>query len=244
MKNKIIFKKIKFLNFNKKSFEKIIKRKGLFVFPSGPGLSSIDKNPLYYDALINANLVFFDSGYFVLLLKMLKNISVNKFSGYMFFKLFIEFLKKNKSFKILSIDPSKISSSSNIKLYKKIGLNKINFFNYVAPLYGKKSIYDYVLVKKINKIKPRYVIINIAGGKQEILGYFLKKNINHKCTILCTGAAIAYFSGDQAPMNIFFDKLYLGWLIRILFDPKVFLPRYLKTFSLFFIVLKNKATIR
>ena len=58
MKNKIIFKKIKFLNFNKESFEKIIKKKGLFVFPSGPGLSSIDKNPLYYDALINANLVF------------------------------------------------------------------------------------------------------------------------------------------------------------------------------------------
>ena len=74
MKNKIIFKKIKFLNFNKKSFEKFIKRKGLFVFPSGPGLSVIDKNPLYYNALINANLVFFDSGYFVLLLKILKNI--------------------------------------------------------------------------------------------------------------------------------------------------------------------------
>ena len=33
MKNKIIFKKIKFLNFNKESFEKIIKKKVFLYFP-------------------------------------------------------------------------------------------------------------------------------------------------------------------------------------------------------------------
>ena len=82
-------------------------------------------------------------------------------------------------------------------------------------------------------------MINIGGGTQEILGLYIKKNTNLKCTILCNGAAISFFTGDQAPINVFLDKIYLGWLIRIIFNPIIFIPRYLKTIKLINIVLKN-----
>tara|TARA_B110000211_G_scaffold64327_1_gene73849 strand:+ start:4163 stop:4897 length:735 start_codon:yes stop_codon:yes gene_type:complete len=239
----IIFKKIKFFNFNKNNFDNIIKKRGLFLFPSGPGLSDLENNLPYHNALAKADFVFLDSGYFVLLLKILKNINVNKCSGYIFFKYFIDFLKKNRNIKILSVDPNKDLSNSNIKLFKKIRLNKSNLFNYISPLYNSKSIFDKKLIDKINKIKPKYILINIGGGTQEILGLYIKKKCKHKCTILCTGAAIAYFTGDQAPMNSFFDSFYLGWFVRIFFNPKRFLPRYLKTFKLFFLVLRNKVII-
>ena len=70
MVGKIIFKKIKFQNINSKKFNKYIIRKGLFVFPAGPALANIEKSNEYYESLQKANYVFFDSGFFVLLLKI------------------------------------------------------------------------------------------------------------------------------------------------------------------------------
>ena len=116
--------------------------------------------------------------------------------------------------------------------------NIYNIYQYIAPIYQKEKIKDYKLLKKIQKIKPKYVVINLGGGVQEVLGSFLKNNINYKVSIICTGAAISYFTKQQAPLNVFLDKIYLGWLIRIIFNPFVFLPRYLSAFRLIFIVNK------
>ena len=241
--DKIKFKGIIFKNFQDKNFKKIIKKKGLFLFPSGPGLSSIEKEIPYLKALKNADYNFFDSGYFVLLLKYFKKIDVNKFSGYLFIKLFLEYIKKNNNKKLFLVDPNIRLSVSNTKLFNKLGVSKKNINNYIAPHYDSKLISDKKLLNIVKNIKPDYILLNIGGGTQEILGLYLKDNINFKCTIMCTGAAISFFTGDQAPINVFFDKIYLGWLIRIIFNPIVFLPRYLKTLKLINIVLNNNIKV-
>lgn len=243
MIQQIKFKGITFKNFDIKDFKKIIEKKGLFLFPSGPGLSSIENEIPYLKALKNADYNFFDSGYFVLLLKYFKKIDVNKFSGYLFIKLFLEYIKKNNNKKLFLVDPNIRLSVSNTKLFDKIGVSKKNINNYIAPHYDSKSISDKKLLNIVKNIKPDYILLNIGGGTQEILGLYLKNNIHFKCTIICSGAAISFFTGDQAPMNVFFDKIYLGWLIRIIFNPRVFLPRYLKSIKLIHIVLNNKIKI-
>ena len=48
MINKIIFKKIQFNNINFKNFDKYILKKGLFIFPAGPALATIDESKEYY----------------------------------------------------------------------------------------------------------------------------------------------------------------------------------------------------
>ena len=128
-------------------------------------------------------------------------------------------------------------------MLKKKGVLKKNLHNYIAPKYNPKLILDKKLLNTIKKIRPNYILINIGGGTQEILGLYIKKNINFKCTILCNGAAISFFTGDQAPINNFYDKIYLGWLIRIIFNPIIFIPRYLRTIKLINIVLKNDIKI-
>ena len=74
----------------------------------------------------------------------------------------------------------------------------------------------------IKKKKPDYILTNIGGGVQEVLGLYLKKNLKIKSTILCTGAAISFFTGDQAPINSFIDRYYLGWFVRLIFNPYIF----------------------
>ena len=84
---------------------------------------------------------------------------------------------------------------------------------------------------------------NIGGGKQEILGLYLKKNLKIKTTILCTGAAISFFTKDQAPINSLVDKFYLGWFVRLIFNPLVFSKRYLYSLKLIPMVIFSKIKI-
>ena len=168
----------------------------------------------------------------------MKNIKVNKFSGYKFLSFFFKFLRLNKKKSVYCIDPNINYSKSNKKYLKKIGVKKI--YNYVAPKYNPKNLNDKRLINEINKIKPDFIMTNIGGGTQEVLGLYLKKKIKFKTTILCTGGAISFFTGDQAPINNFFDKFYLGWLVRLVFNPLVFYKRYIFALKLFPMVLFSK----
>ena len=238
---RIIFENIKFISFDDKYFAKILKINGLFVFPSAPGLASIDVEKQYYNSLKKSDLVFLDSGLFVLLLKFFKKINSKRFSGYKFLKFFFKFLKKNKKLSVFLIDPKISYSKNNFKFINKIGIKKNNINQYIAPLYNPNNLKDKNLLKKINKLKPKIILINIGGGTQEVLGLYLKKNLNHKCKIICTGAAISFFTKDQAPINDFIDKYYLGWLIRLILNPLTFYKRDIYTLKLIKIVFLGKA---
>ena len=238
MINKVIFRGIKFDNIKVQNFNKYIIKRGLFVFPAGPALASINKSKNYYESIKKADLVFFDSGFFVLLLKFLKNISVNKFSGYKFLNLFFDYLKKNKDKSVFCIDPNLKFSISNRNFLKKLGIKKIH--NYLAPEYQTKNLSDKKLLNQVNKIKPDYILTNIGGGRQEILGLYLKRSLKIKTTILCTGAAISFFTKDQAPINKLVDQFYLGWFLRLIFNPLVFSKRYLYSLKLIPMVIFSK----
>ena len=242
MIKKVLFKKINFYNLNTLSFNKILLKKGLFTFPSGPGLASVNNNQKYYESLKKADYVFFDSGFFVLLLSFLKNIKVNKFSGFKFLKLFFNYLNQNNNRSIFCVDPNSSFSKSNKKFLKSLGVKKV--YNYIAPKYDSNNLSDQELLKMIIKIKPDFIMTNIGGGTQEILGLYLKQNLKFKPTILCTGAAISFFTGDQAPINSFIDKLYLGWLIRLIFNPIIFYKRYLYALKLIPIVLMTNVKVK
>ena len=238
-------KKIKFLeiifdDIHHKDIKLILKSNGLFVFPAAEPLANFKINSPYHKSLIYSDYVFFDSGYFVLLLKIIKGISVKKFSGYKFLKIFLKFLKK-KNNKVLLVDPSIKISKNNIRFFKNLGINKVK--SYIAPFYKKNPIIDTMLIRNINKFRPDNIIINLGGGVQEVLGFYVKSNIKYKPKIICTGGAISYFTGDQAPISSFIDKYYLGWFFRILFKPKVFIPRYLGAILLSIRVFKNKVEI-
>jgi UDP-N-acetyl-D-mannosaminuronic acid transferase (WecB/TagA/CpsF family) len=111
---------------------------------------------------------------------------------------------------------------------------------YVAPVYNKLGpIKDESLIRKIKEASPAFIFIQLGGGVQERLGLFLKNNLHYRPTILCTGAAIAFLSGEQAAIPEWADRFYLGWLFRCIFSPKVFIPRYVKAFKLLNLLRKH-----
>jgi len=194
-----------------------IKRKidkgGILVAPAASALSQIYKNRNYYNALKKSDVAILDSGFFCILLRIFKRLNAIKLSGFLFLN---RFLNEKTHRKILLINPNKVSQKLNSEFLKSKGIK--NFKSYLAPLYNS-NIHDVKLLKLIKIYKPKYIIINLGGGTQELVALYIKNNINFKISIFCTGAAIAFMTGEQAPINKVIDRLYLGWFIRFLWNP-------------------------
>ena len=73
---------------------------------------------------------------------------------------------------------------------------------------------------------------------------YLRENLKFRSSILCTGGAISFFSGDQAPINNFVDKYYLGWLVRFFYNPLIFFKRYIIGLKLIPMVIYNKIKLK
>ena len=224
---KFSFKEIKFYSGDYDQIKYEFDKGGVLVAPAASALANIDTDKQYYSSLKNSKIAILDSGFFCILLRIFRFQKVKKLSGFLFLKTFLDNFKNQQ--KILFIDPSKKSNILNIKFLKSKKI--INFKTYIAPNYNKK-FFDLKLLNLINNYKPKYIVINIGGGSQEPLAIYINKNIKYKASIMCTGAALAFMTGEQAPINKFIDKVYLGWLTRIIWNPKLYLGRILKSFKI------------
>lgn len=234
---------IKFYNENYTQIKKrLFQKKSYLVIPAASALGNVlfSKNKNYLKSLQKARVAIFDSGFFCICLLFLKFKIVKKFSGYKFINSFLSDTAM-KSKKILILNSNKKEKKLNTIL-----LNNFKFQfqkHYICPIYNPNLIKDKILIKIINNYKPEVVIINIAGGVQEPLALYLHQNIKIKFVIICSGAAMGFFSGSQSPIGKFTDKYFLGWLVRLIYNPIIFLPRLTKSTLLILIVLFNSITI-
>lgn len=212
------------------------------VVPSGPGLATIDQDKNYWNAIKKSDFALPDSGFMILLYKLFYNKNINKLSGLKFIKLFFNEVELREDDTLFLIDPNDSESELN-----RIYLNKINIplkkeNQYIAPIYDKTEIVDNILLNILENLefKPKYILINLGGGIQERLGYYLKNNLTFSTGIVCTGAAISFLTGSQANIQKWVDKIYLGWLVRIIQNPRQFFIRYIKAFRLLYIFHLDK----
>jgi UDP-N-acetyl-D-mannosaminuronic acid transferase (WecB/TagA/CpsF family) len=82
------------------------------------------------------------------------------------------------------------------------------------------------------------VVIAIGAGPQEKLGYYLRENLSYRPAIHCTGAALGFITGDQIAIPDWVDRFYLGWLLRVLAQPRRFIPRLVQAFELPWLIWK------
>ena len=229
-KDIIIFHKIKFYNKNFTNLFNKINKGGYLVAPAASSLSQIHNDEKYYNAIKNSNIAIFDSGFFCILLRLFHLKKIKKFSGLLFLRNFLVNPFAHRHL-LLTIDPNKTESKKNHKYLKNCNFSKI--VTYSAPKYSNsKSKMDVKLILLIKKIKPKYILINIGGGTQEVLAQYIYNHVNKKTSILCLGAAIAFLTGSQARISQRMDKFYLGWLARMAHSPKKYFSRILVSFTL------------
>jgi len=200
---------------------------GLVVAPSGPGLATLPEDEVYRAALSAADVCLLDSGLLASLWEARHQQKLSRISGYYFLEEILKLPEVAQPEASLWVAPAPASAARTrqwLDSNRRIVTTPRQW--YVAPQYDPSTVNDGVLLDLARVRRPRFIFIGVGGGPQEKLGAWLKARLDYKPAILCTGAAIAFLTGEQARIPDWADRARLGWLMRCLQDPRKFVPRY------------------
>jgi N-acetylglucosaminyldiphosphoundecaprenol N-acetyl-beta-D-mannosaminyltransferase len=213
---------------------------GLLVVPAGPTLVRLSEDADYRRALVSADMAIADSGAMVLLWRIFTGRRVERISGLKYLKRLVRRLASHPNERVLWVVPSEAAHQKTLAWLRSVNLTGATDF-YAAPRYASDARDDALLARIDSPSKelaaaksdsPTHIVIGIGGGVQEKLGLFLRDSLRARPAIHCIGAALAFLTGDQPPIPMWADRLYLGWFLRLLRQPRVFGPRYLSALKL------------
>lgn len=170
----------------KECYEQLNKDGGLLTAPSGPGLANIPHDQVYYESVLNSDIIIPDSGYMVLVWNLLSREKLKRLSGLEFINYFVEAYPKEKEQRLMLVNPTPAEQQANLTYLNSIGISCTEQDCYIAPFYQAGQVKDEVLLQLIESRRPRWVLINIGGGTQEILGAYLKENLSYLPALICT----------------------------------------------------------
>jgi UDP-N-acetyl-D-mannosaminuronic acid transferase (WecB/TagA/CpsF family) len=208
------------------------------VVPAAPALAELRTNEAYRESVEKSDFAITDSAFMVLLWKFFTGQTLPRISGLKLLRGLLasdELHRPGSSFWIM---PSKNEMEVNLAWLNQNGHPVTPAECFVAPFYPKGAISAPSILSWIETRKPPYIIINLGGGVQERLGFYLKKNLSYRPSIICVGAAVAFLTGLQANIPAWADTWMLGWLIRCLHAPRKFIPRYWKALGLIAIMAR------
>jgi N-acetylglucosaminyldiphosphoundecaprenol N-acetyl-beta-D-mannosaminyltransferase len=210
------------------------------VVPAAPALADLPYDSAYRQALEQSDFAITDSGFMVLLWKALTGQTLTRISGLKLLRGLLAREELRQSGSTFWIMPSSREAEVNLAWLNQQGIPVTPRNCFIAPLYPKGPLSDPDLLRTLEALRPPYIIINLGGGVQERLGFYLEKNLSYRPSIICVGAAIAFLTGLQANIPVWADTWMLGWLFRCLQAPTKFIPRYWKALRLIGILAKYR----
>jgi len=211
---------------------------GFLVVPAAPALTKLHGADLpYRDALAKADLAIADSGAMVLFWRILKGRKVRRISGLAYFKSLVKqksFREPRQSFFVL---PNETAARKLLDWSQRANMTIAPNNCYIAPIYGEK-VEDRQLLATIEDGHPTHIVIGIGNGPQEKLGHFLRDQLSYRPAIHCIGAALGFLTGDQVAIPNWADRFYLGWLLRLFAQPRIFIPRLTRALELPWLIFR------
>ncbi len=210
---------------------------GFLMAPSGTCFARLRDDQTYRRAVLAADLVIADSGWMVLLSRLLRRQNVQRISGYKYLKHLLGRLKGEGKRDMFWILPTKTAQQKLLDWSRHEDFSADEKNCYVAPWYGSE-VEDRNLLSALEQHRPAHVVVAIGSGPQEKLGFYLRENLSYRPAIHCTGAALGFITGDQTSIPDWADRFYLGWFFRLLAQPRTFIPRLSRALELPWLILK------
>lgn len=204
---------------------------GFLIAPSGTCFARLRHDLSYRDAVGQADVALPDSGAMVLLWAFLRGPRLTRISGLKYIRHLTSRFFAEKQNSILWIMPNEAALDGTKRWLTENHFAFADSDFYVAPYYAP-IVEDKNLVALLEARKPRHVVIAIGSGPQEKLGRFLRDHLSYRPAIHCIGAALGFLTGDQVAIPDWADRFYLGWLFRLLAQPRIFVPRLARALEL------------
>ncbi|MGC8548404.1 MAG: WecB/TagA/CpsF family glycosyltransferase [Acidobacteriaceae bacterium] len=209
----------------RQSVEQMKAQGGLLVVPAAPALKDLPTHSAYREALLNADLAITDSALMVLVWNLLHRDKIRRVSGLEYMRRLLLEPEVRLAGNTVWIMPSPASAERNMAWLRSEGILVPESHVYIAPMY-QGEMQDPKLIAMLSGLRPKHIVVAVGGGTQERLGRYIKQALDYRPAIHCTGAAIAFLSGDQVSIPVWADRCGLGWLLRCFSDPQRFVPRY------------------
>jgi exopolysaccharide biosynthesis WecB/TagA/CpsF family protein len=215
----------------------IFRHGGFLVAPSGTCFARLREDEAYRHAVVAADLAIADSGLMVVLWRLLRGENVGRISGLKYLKHLVGKLKGEGDRAVFWILPTESARQKLLdwSCRERFSIKRENC--YVAPRYGS-DVEDRNLLVLVEQHRPAHVMIAIGSGAQEKLGYYLRESLSYRPAIHCIGAALGFVTGDQVSIPEWADRFYLGWLCRLLAQPRIFIPRLSRAVQLPWLIWK------
>jgi len=213
------------------------RRGGYLVAPSGTCFTRLREDETYRGAMLSADVAIADSGLMVVLWRLLRHQNVERISGYKYLKHLLGRLKSEAKRDVFWVLPTKRAEQKLLDWARGVAFPTTTENFYVAPRYGS-DVEDRNLLSLIEQHRAADVIIAIGSGAQEKLGFYLRENLSYRPTIHCVGAALGFITGDQRSIPEWADRFYLGWLWRLVAQPRIFVPRLSRAVQLPWLIWK------
>jgi len=208
-------------------------RKYCFNFLNAYSVYLFKKNDVFNKSLSiveNNNYNFIDSAYIALVLRLKFFKNIMRLQGPNFTEQFLSNKELTTDQKIFFIG---FENKDLDFISRKYFLNRENLFTYNPP-YIKGIRFAEAERKKIitliNKSKSSYLFIGVGNPKQEILGNDILSQI---CVsgIFNVGAAFDFITNKKKRAPVFFQKIGLEWLYRLITNYKYIHKRIIPTFK-------------
>jgi UDP-N-acetyl-D-mannosaminuronic acid transferase (WecB/TagA/CpsF family) len=228
----------------------ISKHGGLVVAPAAPSFVALRNDTDYRRAIADADLAIADSGWAVLFWRLLRRERLSRISGLALFKALLDSADAHIPGNLFWVLPSEKAKTKTLEFARNSGYPTTEDDCYVAPMYvvgqaflpasaGQRqpgmvalqtakfqAVEDPMLASILQSRKPKHIIIGIGGGMQDKLGSYLKHQLTHRPGIYCIGAAPGFVTGDQVIIPLWADRFFIGWVFRLLAQPRALLPRF------------------
>jgi UDP-N-acetyl-D-mannosaminuronic acid transferase (WecB/TagA/CpsF family) len=214
---------------------------GLIAIPASPALLKLKYDEEYRLALQRADLVLADSEFLTILWRFVSGRRLKKISGISYLKCLLADSDVGERGKLFLIVASNAAKSKAINWLRERGVPiDPGDCNVVEPAaHGQ----EHALLFEIEKLRPQHVIIALAGTGQEKLGLYLRDFLLYRPSIHCVGAALGFLTGIEHPIPEWAERFHLGWLSRLMSQPRMFLPRIGIAFALAGMVFKYRSEL-
>ena len=161
---------------------------GLFTVPSAPSLAQMRRDPHLMDAYQASDFAVVDGGYVALVLRVVFRRNLPRISGLQILQRLVgEKPRRSIPFHerhILWVVPTPADKDRIDYYLEDQGFPRDKRHWYGASFYKTAEDFnDEALAAKVAEVKPDWIILCIAGGKQEKVGLFLRNN-SAECRVI------------------------------------------------------------